>query len=157
MRHTLGILLASASLLLTTGCGADTPGGDVAQEPSGPTTATSEAAEPVVLDILSQTAAGGETTDLAIDLSTPAGVEELVGPVSRGGLDDQVRHRVAEIDVPQGQRLVGAVVNVGCDVPSDVTVTVDGDDVLLEPVFTGDRLPECLAAVTSIALVLVAS
>ena len=156
MRHTLGILAATTSLLLVAGCGADR-GGTVV-DPAGsatPSMSSPTAAESSVVDILSQTAAGGEVTATAIDLGTPRGVAELVDPVRRGGLDQQVRDLVAATDVPDGQRLMGAVVNVGCDVPSDVLITVDGSEVLLEPVFSGDRLPECLAAVTSIAVVLV--
>ncbi|CUR58972.1 exported hypothetical protein [metagenome] len=161
MRHTLGILVATAGLLLAAACGADRAS-DVGEDPGTPASSTS--ADPSdqpapgssLVDIVSQTAAGGDVDRTAIDLGTPQGVADLVDPVS-GGLDQQVRDLVAATDVPEGQRLMGAVVNVGCDVPSDVVIRVDGSQVLLEPVFTGERLPECLAAVTSIAVVLVAA
>ncbi len=156
MRHTLRLLLAATILLLATGCGTDR-GGDSATEPPAPTTDDTPAATaPEVVDILHQTAAGGEATELAVDLSTPAGVDELVAPVSGGGLDGLVRDRVTDVDVPAGQRLMGAIVSVGCDVPVDVKVIPVGDAVRLEPIFQGKPMLECLAAVTSIALVLVA-
>ena len=62
---------------------------------------------------------------------------------------------MAATDVPEGKRLVGAVVNIGCDIPTGVSVTGGVGGANLQPIFTGERLPECLVAVTSIALVLV--
>jgi len=148
MRHLLGILAATTTLLFAAACGSDS--GTTVDDPSSPSGST-------LVEILSQTAAGGQTDDLAVDLGTPAGVDELLADVSRGPLAAEVRDRVAATDVPEGQRLVGAIVNEGCDTPVDVKVTAAGDGVRLEPIFQGKPMVECVAAVTSIALVLVAA
>lgn len=152
MRYILGTLVAMTTLLLAAGCGTD--GGSTADEPS-PT--RSAPAAPELVAILSQTAAGGATTQEAVDLGSTVGLDRLLEGVSRGGLDEQVRDRVAATDVGDGQRLMGSVISIGCDVPVDVKVFQDAGDVRLEPIFMGKPMQECLAAVTSVALVLVAT
>ena len=105
--------------------------------------------------ILSSSAAGGATSKAAVDVGTSAGIRRLVASLRGNALANQVRAKVAATDIPDGQRLMGAVVNVGCDIPTGVSVTGGPAGPHLQPIFTGERLPECLVAVTSIALVLV--
>jgi hypothetical protein len=146
MRHILGILVATTTLLLAAGCGHT-------RETATDQPADTSADE--VVAILSGTAAAGTTSGEVVDLDTTTGIEQLVGELRRGRLANQVRARVAATDVPDGQRLVGAIVNIGCDTPVDVKVVGAANGVRLEPVFQGKPMPECLAAVTTIALVLV--
>jgi hypothetical protein len=134
------------TLLLAAGCG-DTK--DTGTDPPAHKSADE------LVAILSGTAAGGQTSEAVVDLGTSAGIDQLVAHLRRGALADQVRARVADTDVADGQRLVGAIVSVGCDTPVDVKVVGAANDVRLEPVFKGKPTQECLAAVTTIALVLV--
>ena len=105
--------------------------------------------------ILSSSAAGGVTSKAAVDVGTSAGIHRLVASLRGNALANKVRAKVAATDIPDGKRLMGAVVNVGCDIPTGVSVTGGAGGLHLQPIFTGERLPECLVAVTSIALVLV--
>ncbi len=169
MRQILGILVATTVLPFAAGCGS---GSGTAGEPESTVSATPSSSpssspgssasasdlplvEPEVVAILSRSAAGGHTSDTAVDVGTPAGMRRLVGGLRLSALADEVRSTADQTAVPDGRRLMGQVVSVGCDVPSDVTVTDDEHGVHLAPVFTGKTLQECLVAVTSIALVLV--
>ena len=165
MRHALGILVAATAVLLTAGCGADSPDSATDQptdtqsnqptdQPTGePTGKPSQSFD--VVAILSSSAAGGSTSKAAVDVGISAGVNRLVASLRGNALANQVRAKVAATEIPAGKRLMGAVVSVGCDVPTGVSVTGGPGGAHLQPIFTGERLPECLVAVTSIALVLV--
>jgi hypothetical protein len=147
MRHVLGILVATTTLLFAAGCGADPA--DTGGTTNQPTP------QPQVVAILSATAIGGQISKVAVDLGAPSGIDQLVGGLNRDSLENQVRAKVAATQVPEGRRLVGAIVSVGCDRPVDVKVVDAGGAVRLEPIFAGKSTMECFAAVTSIALVLV--
>ena len=169
MRHILGTLLAITAMLLTAGCGADSPDTAIDQptdtqsskptdKPTDqPTTKPTDkpTQRPDVVAILSSSAAGGATSKAAVDVGTSAGIRRLVASLRGNALANQVRAKVAATDIPDGRRLMGAVVNVGCDIPTGVSVTGGIAGPHFQPIFTGERLPECLVAVTSIALVLV--
>ena len=103
---------------------------------------------------LSATAAGGSTETGVFRLDQPGGVEELLGTLNQRGrqLAEQLRQTVDETEVPDGMALVGGVVAMGCDVPSDVKVGVGADgQPELTPDWTGvKRLQECFAPVTSV-------
>ena len=73
--------------------------------------------------ILSSSAAGGATSKAAFDVGTSAGIRRLVASLRGNALANKVRAKVAATDIPDGKRLIGAVVNVGCDVPTGVSVT----------------------------------
>ena len=164
MRHTLGILVATTALLLTAGCGEDGP--DTASDQPTETQSSQPTDQPTasrpkptqssdVVAILSSSAAGGITSKAAFDVGTSAGTHRLVASLRGNALANKVRAKVAATDIPEGKRLMGAVVSIGCDIPTGVSVTGGAGGAHLEPIFTGERLPECLVAVTSIALVLV--
>ena len=104
--------------------------------------------------ILSSSAAGGFVSKVAVDVGTAAGIDRLVASLRGNALAKQVRAKVAATDIPDDKRLMGAVVNVGCDIPTGVSVTGGPGRVRLQPIFTGARLPECFVEVTAIALVL---
>jgi hypothetical protein len=159
MRHTLGILVATTTLLLAAGCGSNDGNAESASDQTAPTpTATSSGKPPStaeVVAILSGTGAGGDMSKAAVDVGSPAGLDLLVSELRSTGFGDQVRAKVAATDVPDGRTLMGAIVNVGCDVPTGVVVTGGAGGAHLPPTFTGKPLQECLVAVTSVALVLV--
>jgi hypothetical protein len=56
-------------------------------------------------------------------------------------------------DLPRDQKLAAAVVSIGCDVPPGVTVQKLEDGVAIVPREVPSPLPECLAPVTTVALV----
>jgi hypothetical protein len=169
MRRLLPVLTTTLlALALGAGCGART-GDDVgaASGPASPSGTPSErtpsdsrlpSAGPVdfeLVAILTGTAAGGTVDPTARPLRTPDEVSALADEFPRAGFAQQIRSTIASTDVPSGQVLVGAVVSIGCEVPSQVTVSQVADRLLLEAVPGKSSPQECFAAMTSVALVLV--
>jgi hypothetical protein len=170
MKRLLGPLLL-APLLVLTACGGD-DASDVASDPVGSTSspATSTPSTPsesptgkpsgddVDFDeiaILSQTAAGGQVSTTAVELGDPAQMEAFVNQFEFAGFGDEIARKVAATTVPEGQVLIGAVVSIGCDVPPGVEVAGEPGSWTITPLKVADPLPECLAPVTSVAIVAV--
>jgi hypothetical protein len=179
MRRALGSLLPAAllpALLLLSGCqddgGTDPQATDPAPTASSSSTGTAptspvtppdfpdEIGKPVdhrLVAVLHQTGAGGAKAGRVVVLDDPTDA----GAFTEGFRGDALRHQIASTiestEVPEGQTLVGAVVGVGCDVPSDVFVGNPGGHLTITAQPVGNPLPECLAPVTSVALVLVDS
>ncbi len=170
MKRLLGSLLL-APLLVLTACSGD-DASDVASDPAGSTSssATSTPSTPsdsptgkptdggVEFDeiaILSQTAAGGQTSTTAVELSDQAQMDAFVNQFEHPGFGEQIAEKVAATTVPEGQVLIGAVVSIGCDVPPGVEVTGEPGSWTITPLKVADPLPECLAPVTSVAIVAV--
>ena len=63
------------------------------------------------------------------------------------------RTSVAETDVPDGRPLYGAVVSIGCDSPTDVTVTSADAGLVITAGKVPSPMPECFAPMTTVALV----
>ena len=141
------ILLAS----LLGGCG---DSGAPGSGPDSETPLSTAPAEPTVVGVWSATAAGGRRTGPAVDVSTGEGREALLGGL-RGPLVTEVSAAIDATAVPDGQRLVGGIVSIGCGTPTDATVVQQGGGVAVKPVFAVKPPPECFAAVTGVALALV--
>jgi hypothetical protein len=62
---------------------------------------------------------------------------------------------VDSAEVPDGSTLWAAVVARGCDAPDEVEVVRSADGVQVTPVAVADRGVQCLAPMTSVAVVLV--
>ena len=164
MRRTLGPLLLTALLTcgLATGCGDD--GGGVATDATGSAdrpgsgSPTSDGAvEFTKIALIGQSGAGGRVDQHATVLDDGAAVAAF----SRQFRTDGVRHRIetaiGKADVPSDRSVVGAVVSLGCDVPPGVSVHGTGDALTITPMKVASPKPECLVAVTTIALVSVPS
>ena len=137
--------------LLVPACGEEGDVGGAATRPDP--TPDAGAWEQVAL--LSGTAAGGSVSEVAVPLPDEQAVTGLTT-----GLDDRLAAEVAaaaeDAEVPEGHELYGAVVSIGCDVPPGVMVRRTGDDVVVEARPVKSPLVECLAPVTTVALVSVA-
>ena len=161
MRRTLGPLLLATlfsslfSTGLLTGCGTDGAASPRGSSPSSSREPGSVKSMQVAL--FSRSAAGGEVDERAVVLDGAAAVHEFVGRFRTDAMRQDVREAVASTDVPAGMTLVGAVVAVGCDVPSGVTVQSRDDGVALVPLEPTTTHRECLVAVTTVALMLVGS
>lgn len=165
MRHVLGVL---ALLLLVPGCGTETEPPDAA--PRASEQASAESASPsgspaapvsegplefTQVALVSRTAVGGEVDRAATVLDDSAATTRFGEQFETGGMGEEVAAAVARTDVPEGQVLLGAVVALGCDVPSEVAVARTSEGVTITALKTAKPLKECLAAVTTVALVLV--
>ena len=105
--------------------------------------------------LLPGTAAGGSVSEVAVPLPDEQAVTGLAT-----GLDDRLAAEVTATaqaaELPEGHELYGAVVSIGCDVPPGVMVRRTGDDVVVEARPVKSSGVECLAPVTTVALVSVA-
>ena len=175
MRRRLGsaavllLLLAAGSACGSSGSDDDARGSDSptpgASGPSSPGPSSPDPSSPgssdtpsagagELVEIVSGTAAGGETGP-AVRLDLSGGVASLTRAFAGDPLAARVRSVVSATDVPPGQALYGAVVAIGCDVPPGASVEVSDGEVVITPDKVPSPLPECLAAVTSVAIVLV--
>lgn len=166
MRRLLGTLLLALALAVPAGCGdetgssdddaaateSDTPASDT---PTTDTPTTSRPPRAEVLRIVSQTAAGGESGGPAIRIDQAGGVARLTRGFRTPELAAKIRAVVQKTQVAPGQALYGAVIAVGCDVPPSASVEVTESTVVITAGKVPNPMPECFAAVTSVAIALV--
>jgi hypothetical protein len=156
MRPRLGSLLAPlvavAALLATAGCGSSTSS-TAAQDPGSSAPSSSGPSSPpgAKVHLISMTGAGGQPSGTAMPLNTPDQVAMFSEQFRVPALKNQIRaftsHLGGDDDVQ------GAVVAVGCDRPPGAAVQVAGDGtVTIVPFDVASPLPECLAAVTTVAI-----
>jgi hypothetical protein len=152
MRRFLG----SFALLALLAGGAAACGDDDGRSGDGPlpSAPSSSAVDATTVAIISVTAAGGTVDTRAVPLPDAAAVRDFGGQFRQPAMVRQLIDKVASTDVPDGQALVGAVVAIGCDVPPGVTITETDDGVVITADEVPSPMPECFAAVTSVALVL---
>ena len=177
MRPTLGALLLTAALATPALAGCADDGGDARAKDAASETGSgsSSSASPSDLPsaapsatpstrgavdftevaLLSVTAAGGEVEYRATVLDDATAVSEFAAQFDNGAMSDQLTTAVREADVAEGQELAAAVVSIGCDVPPGVTVQKRARQLVILPLKVKSPLKECLAAVTTVALVAV--
>lgn len=181
MRRVLGPLLPAVltAALLLGGCGDDDSGDGAAQDPA-PTGASSQSGSPSgspdeapseppsetgkpgtgdevdheLVTTVTGTAAGGTVSPLAVPLDGEEAAEEFAAAFEEPLRSDVVQ-AVADAEVPEGMRLYGAVVAVGCEVPQTVEVTLGDGGLQVFTTEKPDPQVQCFAAMTTVALVLV--
>jgi hypothetical protein len=144
MRPLVEPLVLAALAAALVGCGSGTaPTGGQASE--GP--------DVVVVALVSQTAGGGRVSAKPARLDRPAAVTRFTGQFRGDALRSKVAGAVRRASPQDGRVLLGAVVAIGCDVPPGVRVEGAGSDlrILAKPV--PSPLQECLAPVTTVAVV----
>ena len=148
MRRALGTLLAAAALTATAGCGSATSS-TAADQRSTPTPSDGPITGAQVT-LVSQTGGGGRVSTAATPLDTRAQVAAFSRQF-RGPMAHQISQAVTAAG-KQGQLVFGAVIAVGCDRPPGADVTLVGGHVQIVPQPVASPLPECLAAVTTVAV-----
>ena len=175
MRRTLGALLLTAALatpaLAACGNDANSGGNDAAhtraQDPTSPTTSASpspsatqspspgETVDFTEVALLSLTGGGGTVRYRATILNDRAAVNRFAAQFRSPALGNQLKAAIRKADVPEDQVLAVAVVSIGCDIPPGVVVQRLEDGLAIVPLEVANPLPECLAPVTTTALVAV--
>lgn len=172
MRRTLGALLLTAALATAALAGCADDGGDTRAEDAASGTSSASPSDlpsaapsgapstPGAVDftevaLLSETAAGGEVEHRATVLDDASAVNGFAAQFETGAMSDGLTTAVREADVAEGQELAAAVVSIGCDVPPGVTVQKLEGGVAILPLKVKSPLKECLAPVTTVALVAV--
>jgi hypothetical protein len=166
MRHILGTLVAGVAIILVTGCGSSsTTATDPASDPAGSPSSSPSAgqsrspgpvSDAVVLPLISMVGAGGRPSTIAAPLNTPREIDRFVQQFPAPTTQQRLRSAIAAAPGGPGSDVVGQIVAVGCDRPPGVDVVVDPDGrVELVPHEVASPLPECLAAVTTIAIAVI--
>lgn len=160
MRRTLGPFLPALlvpALLVTgllatglAGCADDEVASDDGPSRTAPGTGHVAYTE---VRLVSRSAVGGEVDRRPTVLDDAQDVERFAAQFRTRAMRAEVSGAVARSDVPDGRTLVGAVVALGCDVPSGVRVRGEGDSLEIVPLEPATTHPECLVAVTTVALV----
>jgi hypothetical protein len=166
MRRPLGTLTAAVAtclaMSLTAGCGSSSstatdPGNDPASDPAGvPSRTPGPLPGARVLPLISMTGAGGHAQGTATLLNTRADVQSFAHQFGMPAMWHRIQSAVAAVQDEPDQDVMGQIVMVGCDRPPGVVVNVNADgDVELIPKDVASPLPECLAAVTTVAIAVV--
>jgi hypothetical protein len=147
MRRSLGTLFIVGAVALTAACG--TTSSTVAPEADSPSAGPVQGAH---VTLVSMTGGGGRVSTQATLLDTPAHVRAFTAQFGQPTTRNRVSGAVREV-AKQGQLVYGAVVTIGCDRPPGADVALDGSgNVVITPREVPSPLPECLAAVTTVAL-----
>ncbi len=155
MKRFLGPCLVVLGLLLS-GCAdesSSTATDATDQTTPSPTYSDPPATEPLTVGIVHETAAGGEVDLAAVPMDDEEAWQAFTGQFERGSLPEKIGAAVGSATIPDGYAVWGAVVSLGCDVPTDVEVTPSGDGWTFDPQMPGKTMQECFAPVTSVALV----
>lgn len=171
MRRLLGSALPALLLVAALGaCGDDTASDDAGSDPSatvssaggtggvdtGDTGDTGDSTGSVdfeLVDTITVTTAGGTVSEVAVPLSDDASVQDFTSQFESDDMVQQIQQAVASADVPDGQALYAAVVSIGCDSPTDVSVTSTDAGLVISAGKVPSPQMECFAPMTTVALV----
>ncbi|MBO0846769.1 MAG: hypothetical protein J2P22_15285 [Nocardioides sp.] len=149
MRRRLGTVVAVAALMASAGCGSQMSPPSVG-EPDSPGPGPVHGAR--VLPLISMTGGGGRVSLRASPLNSDAQMQRFASQFRAPALAGRVTDAAANA-ATSGYPVYGAVVAIGCDRPPGADVSLDADGrVLITPREVVSPLPECLAAVTTVAI-----
>jgi hypothetical protein len=156
MRRTLGTLLATVALAVTTACGSSTSS-TASDDPPTPSDGSSWPPGPIadanVLPLISLTGGGGHVSVVAAPLDSGRQIAAFSRQFRAGAMEQRIRALLGDELKAPDHDIVGAVVAVGCDRPPGVDVVANATgQVELVPHEVASPLPECLAAVTTVAI-----
>ena len=163
MRPLLGLLLACSVLLSGCGGGDDGTASDPASSsPPASSPSESSAAPPqgssdagaTLLALVSQSAVGGEVDTTAVPLDSEAAVADFTAQFEGDQMRQSIEQALSVATVPDGQQVMGAVVEISCATPENAEVTRadDGSVVITAKGGGGKTTQECLVPVTTVAL-----
>ena len=147
MRRTLGVLVVLGALVLA-GCGDETTTGEADTEPRGEI-------DHELVEMVTETAVGGMVSPGAVPLPDANAVHTFSAQFEDDRMETRLLQLVDGLDVPDDQATYAAVVAIGCEVPPDVVVTSTDTGILIEGTKPITKPVECLAPMTSVAVVLV--
>jgi heme A synthase len=151
MRRAFGVLAALSLLgaLVLAGCGEDQQPGEADKAPPrGPIAFE-------LVEMVTETAAGGMVSPGAVPLADENAVREFSSQFENDRMETRLVQLIDGLEVPEDKAAYAAVVAIGCEVPPDVTVTSTDTGILIEGTKPTTKPVECLAPMTSVAVVLV--
>ena len=170
MRRPLGVPVVAALLgvvLTLAGCGQDETG-DVTEsgtkqsdQTSSPEPKDEDDKEPLgkvdfeLVEMLTETGAGGKVDAQAVPLGDIVAVQGFSKQFTNEAMQTRLTSILDRIKIPDGKALYAAVVALGCETPPGVVVTSTDSGLTIEAEAMATPQKECVAAMTSVALVLV--
>jgi hypothetical protein len=148
MRRILGTLTLALVLALP-GCGEDGAAGSASDAGQGDSGQADTAAPHVTL--VSAAAGGGANATHVSVLEDDAALGSYARQFSMA-LRGAVTRAAARIDVGDDEVLVAQVVAIGCDIPTDASVTGADEAAAIVAKRTRTTMRECLAPVTTVGL-----
>jgi hypothetical protein len=151
MRPSLGTLTAAVltgmALAVTAACGSTSS--TVGSRPDSPSAGPVQGAH---VTLFSLTGGGGRVSTRATLIDTPAQLRRFTTQFGQTPMRNLVQKHVMQAR-NAGLVVYGAVVEIGCDRPPGADVSLDGSgNVVITPREVASPLPECLAAVTTVAI-----
>lgn len=122
----------------------DTPTDDAGSGQDGPV-------QFELVKIVSATEGGGEVQTAPTQLGGAAKVDQFVADLKGDQLPADVRAAVKSVRPAPDEGLFGAVVAIGCDVATDITLERVAGKLVVKPVIKKSGV-ECFAPVTSVAV-----
>ena len=150
---TVALGLATALLL---GCGSNEPeagpADQTSSEPSASETLPNGPIDYTQIAMVSESNVDGTVSPRAVVLDSEAAVQEFAGQFTGDQMGKSLAREYASADVPEGEALVGAVVDVSCQAPSEVQVEKTNRGVEVTATAKVSKI-QCLVPVTTVALV----
>ena len=151
MRTRFGALALSSALVAVTvlgGCGEEEPAAEADAEPRGEIDFT-------LVEMVTESAVGGMVSPGGVALTDETAVAQFSGQFDEDRMQVRLAQEFEDLEVPDDQAAYAAVVAIGCDVPPGVTVTSTDTGILIEGTKPTTKPVQCIAPMTSVAIVLV--
>ncbi|MGH3308671.1 MAG: hypothetical protein ACRDOX_13385 [Nocardioides sp.] len=162
LRLTIALVVVGLAVVLLVGCGTSEPTAGPAEEETSsdttePTPSPSETLPNGPIDfteiaLISESNVEGTVSPRAVVLDNQAAVEEFAGRFSGSRMGEALAREYDDADVPDDEVLVGAVVGVSCEAPSDLQVEKTSRGVAVTAPAKVSKV-QCLVPVTTVALV----
>ena len=164
-RFTGALVAVGLAVALLAGCGSDAPeAGPVEEETSSepsdktkePTPSESIPPGPIeytAIALVSASNAEGTVSPRAVVLDGPKAVGTFAGQFSGDQMGRALRKEYARADRPKDEVMLGAVVDVSCEPPSELQVEKTKRGVEVTATAKVSKNVQCLVPVTTVALV----
>jgi hypothetical protein len=160
LRSPAALVGAGLAVVLLVGCGAGEPTAGPDEDETSSETSEPGPGETVPngpidfteIAMVSESNVDGTVSAHALVLDSEAAVEELGGQFTGSRMGRAVAREYEQADVPEDEVLVGAVVDVSCEAPSELQVEKTHHGVEITAVAKASKL-QCLVPVTTVALV----
>ncbi len=148
MKRLLGSLFLVAALAAPVACG-----GASDDSVTDPATASSAPDAAEVVAIVGGSAAGGDVARSITILDSAQAVRRYLRQFRSTAFAGDVQDALDAHPPAAGRVLGAAVIDVSCDIAPSATVAENGGTYVVTPGKVPDPHPECVAAVTSVAVV----
>ena len=154
-------MVAGLAVVLLAGCGTDEPTagpaeGETSSKTSKPTPSQTVPPGPIeytAIALVSASNAEGSVSPHAVVLDSQKAIEDFTRQFSGDQMGQALTRQYARADLPKDEVMLGAVVDVSCEPPSDVQVEKTKKGIEVTATTKVSKNVQCLVPVTTVALV----